>query len=122
LTADKVTHVIRTGKPPATVTLHRDVKAVIRRLFSEIFILTRAEVRRSLARVNKAFRYRTINSMLSQMKLYNLYQTWMYYITFIIIPTICSVLAYRFPVIYYFFSGIVYNGIVYNGIVYNDSI
>lgn len=89
--------------------LRQDVQAIFRSLFSEIFILTRTEVRRSLARTNKAFCYRTVNSILSQMKLYNFYQMWMYYITFIILLTICSVVAHRFPVIYYFFSGLVYN-------------
>jgi len=106
LTADKVAHITWTGKPPATVTLRQDVKAIIRSLSSEIFILAKATS--SLARTNKAFCYRTVNSILSQMKIYNFYQKWIYYITFIIIITICSVVAYRFPVIYYFFIGIVY--------------
>ena len=85
-----------------------DVTAIIRSLSSETFVLTRAEVGRSLARTNKAFCYSTVNSILSQMKLYNFYPNWMYYITLIIILTICSVVAYRFLGIYSFFSGIVY--------------
>ena len=105
---DKVAHITWTGKPPATVILRQDFKAIIRSLSSEIFILARDEVGRSLASTNKAFCYGTANSILSHMKLYNLYQKWIYYITLVIILTICSVVTYRFPVIYSCFSGIVY--------------
>lgn len=95
---DKLAHVTWTGKPPTTTTviLRQDVKAIVRSLFSETFILARAEVSRSLVRTNKAFCYRTFNNTLSQMKISNLYKKWMYYITLIIILIICSVAAYRF--------------------------
>jgi hypothetical protein len=105
---DKLTHVTWTGKPPATVILRQDVKAIIWSLFSETFILARVEVRCSLARTNKFFCSHTVNILLSQMKLYNFYQKWLYYIILILILTICSIVAYLFPVLYYFFSGIIY--------------
>jgi len=96
LSPGKIAHVTCTENPPATVILREDVKIFIRSLFSETFILARAEARCSLTRTSNVFCYSTANSKLNQTKLYNFYENWMYYITLIIILTICSLVACRF--------------------------